>query len=51
MDMPTKVVEQLLDAGPKIEMLFLSLSFCLLADPVLRAFLYHYRMAPDDGSL
>ena len=46
MDMSTKVVKQLLDAGPKCS----SFSF-LLTDPVLRAFLYHCRMAHGDGGL
>ena len=33
------------------EMLFLSLSFCLLTDPVLQTFLLHCHMAHDDGGL
>ena len=33
------------------EMLFLSLSFCLLTEPVLRTFLCHCHMAHDDAGL
>ena len=33
------------------EMLLLSLSFCLLTDPMLQAFLYHCRMTHYDGGL
>ena len=46
MHMPTEVVEQLLDVGPECSSFC---SFCLLTDPVLRAFLYHCRMAHNDG--
>ena len=35
--------------GCRSEMLFLSLSFCPLTEPVLRILLYHCRMAHDDG--
>ena len=37
--------------GCRSEMLFLSLSSCLLTDPVLRPFLYRCRMAHDDEGL
>ena len=36
-------------AGYWSELLLLSLSFCLLTEPVLRTFLYNCRMAHDDG--
>ena len=49
MDMPSEVVEQLLDASLKCSSF--SPSFCLLTDPLLQTYLYHCRMAHADGGL
>ena len=51
MDMPPEVAEKK-TIGCRSETLLLSLSICLLTDPVLRTFnvlTYHCRMAYDDG--
>ena len=51
MDTPPEVVEQLFNClivRQLSEMLFLSLSFCPLTEPVIRIFLYHCRIAHAD---